>query len=299
MFLSYFYSKTAWRIIPHQKEKLDYKLLFSRLYIRIGKFSLNIWPMRCFFLCLVPSLEINFRLERKKKSVIPYGIPSEDGMPRSITIYIFITTSNACHPLYRHVISRHPYIDATFGALRSTIGQLDRIILLSQSVTKKKSSRQTNIIVQWNLIGLKNMVHGLSRQVVFVDRFNYIEMYGLLPGICGLSRQVVFHSSGLSRQVSLYCPDSSHGAGWYIGNPASYKHPSHIPQRSHRHRTSTQLLCYTGKPLLKDHPIGHKNVVCQDRLSLVTGSVILTCRSFCQKCVLCQDRWSHGCGLST
>ncbi len=36
-----------------------------------------------------------------------------------------------------------------------------------------------------------------------------------------------------------------------------------------------------------------KNVVCQacqDRWSLVTGSVILKCESFCQKCVVCQDR---------
>ena len=31
----------------------------------------------------------------------------------------------------------------------------------------------------------------------------------------------------------------------------------------------------TVKSVLKDHPIGHKNVVCQDRWSLVTGSVIL------------------------
>ena len=48
---------------------------------------------------------------------------------------------------------------------------------------------------------------------------------------------------------------------------------------------------YTVEPALKDHPIGHKNVVCQDRWSLVTGSVILKCGS-CQKCVVCQDRWS-------
>ncbi len=54
----------------------------------------------------------------------------------------------------------------------------------------------------------------------------------------------------------------------------------------------------TVKPSLKDHPIGHKNVVCQDRWSLVTGSVILKCRSYCRKYVVCQDRWSHGSGLS-
>ncbi len=48
---------------------------------------------------------------------------------------------------------------------------------------------------------------------------------------------------------------------------------------------------FTVEPVLKDHPIGHKNVVCQDRWPMVTGSVILKCRSFCRKCVVCQDRW--------
>ncbi len=42
-----------------------------------------------------------------------------------------------------------------------------------------------------------------SRQVVFGDWFNYIEMCDLLPGICGPSRQVVSHGSGLARQISL------------------------------------------------------------------------------------------------
>ena len=39
----------------------------------------------------------------------------------------------------------------------------------------------------------------------------------------------------------------------------------------------------TVEPVLKDHPIGHKIVVCQDRWSLVAGSVILKCSSFCKK----------------
>ncbi len=47
----------------------------------------------------------------------------------------------------------------------------------------------------------------------------------------------------------------------------------------------------TVESVLKDHPICHKNVVFQDMWSLVTGSVILKCRS-CQKWVVCQDRWS-------
>ena len=51
-------------------------------------------------------------------------------------------------------------------------------------------------------------------------------------------------------------------------------------------------IIYTVEPVLKDHAIGHKNVDCQDRWSLVTGLEILKCRSFCRKCVVCQDRWS-------
>ncbi len=46
--------------------------------------------------------------------------------------------------------------------------------------------------------------YGLSRQVVSGDRFSYIEMKVLLPKVPGLSRQVVSHGSGLSRQLSLY-----------------------------------------------------------------------------------------------
>ncbi len=34
-------------------------------------------------------------------------------------------------------------------------------------------------------------------------------------------------------------------------------------------------LLYTMKPVLKDHPIGHKNMVSQGRWSLVTGSFTL------------------------
>ncbi len=33
----------------------------------------------------------------------------------------------------------------------------------------------------------------------------------------------------------------------------------------------------TEEPVLKDHPIGKENVVCQDRWSLVTGSITLKC----------------------
>ncbi len=46
--------------------------------------------------------------------------------------------------------------------------------------------------------------YGLSSHVVFGDRFDYIEMQDHLPGIVGLSRQVLSYASGLSRQVLLY-----------------------------------------------------------------------------------------------
>ena len=48
----------------------------------------------------------------------------------------------------------------------------------------------------------------------------------------------------------------------------------------------------TVEPVLKDHPILHKNMVSQDRWSLVTGSFTLKCRTFCQKLLVLQDRWS-------
>ncbi len=46
------------------------------------------------------------------------------------------------------------------------------------------------------------------------------------------------------------------------------------------------------RTFLERPPHWPQNVVCKDRWSLVTGSVILKCRPFCQKYVVCQDRWS-------
>ena len=46
------------------------------------------------------------------------------------------------------------------------------------------------------------------------------------------------------------------------------------------------------EPVLRDQPIFYKNVVCQDRWFLVTGSVILKYGSFCRTFMVCQDRWS-------
>ncbi len=48
----------------------------------------------------------------------------------------------------------------------------------------------------------------------------------------------------------------------------------------------------TVEPVLKDAPIGHKNVVSQDRWSLVTGSVALKCGTLRQEYVVLQDQWS-------
>ncbi len=49
------------------------------------------------------------------------------------------------------------------------------------------------------------------------------------------------------------------------------------------------------KPVLKDHSIGHKYAVSQDRWSLVTDSIILKCRTrFYLECVVFQDRTLKG-----
>ncbi len=48
----------------------------------------------------------------------------------------------------------------------------------------------------------------------------------------------------------------------------------------------------TVEPILKNYPIGHKNMVSQDKWFLVTGSFTLKCRTFCQELVVLQDRWS-------
>ncbi len=61
-------------------------------------------------------------------------------------------------------------------------------------------------------------------------------------------------------------------------------------------QTQFSVECYllpnTVEPVLKDRSIGHKNMVSQDRWSLVTGSVALKCGTFCQEYVVLQHRWS-------
>ncbi len=47
----------------------------------------------------------------------------------------------------------------------------------------------------------------------------------------------------------------------------------------------------TEEPVLKDHPIGHENVVSQDKWSLVTGSATLKCVTFCQEYLVSQDKF--------
>ncbi len=77
--------------------------------------------------------------------------------------------------------------------------------------------------------------------------------------------------------------------------------PEHIAKNNWSHvnpwNSRSQKSDCTVEPVLIDHPICLKNVVCQDRWSLVTGSVTLKCWSFYQKCVVCQDRWSLMAGL--
>ena len=58
--------------------------------------------------------------------------------------------------------------------------------------------------ISWKTSTPLDIKMSFSRQVVFGDRVNHTEMLELLPGISGISRQVISHGSGLSRQVSLY-----------------------------------------------------------------------------------------------
>ncbi len=55
----------------------------------------------------------------------------------------------------------------------------------------------------------------------------------------------------------------------------------------------------TVEPVLKDHPMGHTDVVSQDRWFLATGSITLECGTFIPG-VSCLSRQvvSHGSGLS-
>ncbi len=58
---------------------------------------------------------------------------------------------------------------------------------------------------------------------------------------------------------------------------------------SSQHWTLFQELTGIVEPVLKDHLNDHKNILSRQ---LVTGSLTLKCRTFCQKLVVLQDRWS-------
>ncbi len=60
--------------------------------------------------------------------------------------------------------------------------------------------------------------------------------------------------------------------------------------------TMIDMVAITVEPVSKDHLIRRKNMVSQDRWSLVTGSIVLKCKAFCQECVpsrqvVSQDRF--------
>ena len=48
----------------------------------------------------------------------------------------------------------------------------------------------------------------------------------------------------------------------------------------------------TVEPVLEDGPIGHENVVSQDRWSLVTDSITLKNRTYCQEYLVFRSMWS-------
>ncbi len=58
------------------------------------------------------------------------------------------------------------------------------------------------------------------------------------------------------------------------------------------HRSDPLSNANTVEPVLKDHPIDHKNVVSEDRWSVMTGSITLKCGTFCQEYLVFQDGWS-------
>ncbi len=54
------------------------------------------------------------------------------------------------------------------------------------------------------LLVIKYGLQHCPRQVVFCDKLNCVQIWALLLGISGPSRQVVSHSSSLSKEISLY-----------------------------------------------------------------------------------------------
>ncbi len=74
---------------------------------------------------------------------------------------------------------------------------------------------------------------------------------------------------------------------------AQFQVPGLVEQQCVQDGISCLQQINTVEPVLKDRPIGDKNmhdIVSQNRWYVVTGSFILKCRTSCQKLVVLQDR---------
>ncbi len=78
----------------------------------------------------------------------------------------------------------------------------------------------------------------------------------------------------------------------WLGLPASRLEICHKKVLSLKMVIQLNLHSKTGCTVPGSAFIGHKNVVCLDRWSLVAASISLKCCTFSKKCVVFQDRWS-------
>ncbi len=99
--------------------------------------------------------------------------------------------------------------------------------------------------------------------------FQYRQMTRIIPGKFDISCPLFAYFCRLSLPLGiLCCPCSSNARTW---NTSSWH-----PRICNTHISTVEAV-------LKDCPIGHKNMVSQDRWSLVTGSYTLKCVTFYPK----------------
>ncbi len=122
--------------------------------------------------------------------------------------------------------------------------------------------------------------YGLLRQVVFSDRFNCTEMLDL-PGISGLPRQVVSHSSGLKtgftellkRHVAGY---STHGTCACTVKPVLRDHCHEKPPVLTDHTFLAGLHFNIIEPVTRDHLSWQTTFLCLIGRPFKTGSTVYT-----------------------
>ncbi len=151
--------------------------------------------------------EDNSDKEMDKESLDSFGIASDEAASEEEQEVQYWNHDNF------NVIFSHPFLTSTFNTCTNFPHFLADDIIWHGCF----SCNHTTCNIIYRLFVYPNTVEpvlkerpswtwkcGLSRQVVFGDRFKCIEWWNLLPEICGLSRQVVSYDSGLSREVLLY-----------------------------------------------------------------------------------------------